>query len=327
MDVYVFGAGASAAEGAPATSDFFAQAWSLLGPRFDPRVRRIWRFLTDVFGVEVTGPEAFACIPAVDEVISLVDWSLFAGQGLGGRYDLPRLYQVRQDLEYCLCAALDAAMGAGPPADGPHARFARAVAASVRPVALISLNYDTLLDTALAAAGLQPDYGLGDQAASGLLLAKLHGSLNWAHCPACGEIVVTARPVAHRLPVEAVVACGRCGNRRLRGLIISPTWRKHYGGARLLQVWDRALRAIQAAQRLTFVGYSLSPADVPLYHLIRRGMLARPGKPWPEIVVINHLPDGDAAARAAHQEAVAGRFRRLFGPSVRCDFSGFHGQL
>ena len=83
MDLYIFGAGASAAEGAPVTRDLFARAFGYLSPAFDDRVAQVWRFLEAVFEVPVDGPDAFAALPPVDEVISLVDWSLHADQGLG----------------------------------------------------------------------------------------------------------------------------------------------------------------------------------------------------------------------------------------------------
>ena len=317
MNVYFFGAGASAAEGAPATRDFLAQAWRLLGPAFDDRVTEVWQFLAYVFGVPVTGPDSFDLVPAVDEVISLVDWSLHANRGLGQRYDPPRLYQVRRHLEHLLCTTLDTALEQHDRRTrGPHARFARQLAAQGRPgdYALVSLNYDTLLDDALMDAGLAPDYALGDQR-QGVILAKLHGSLNWVVCHACGLVAVGAR------------ACRRCGNRRLHGLIISPTLIKSYEGAHLQPVWDRALACVQQADRLTFVGYSLPEADVAVYHLIRRGLLAG-RRPCPPVTVINHTnPAWSESERALHHRAVTARFTRLFGPGVTFDFSGFHGQV
>lgn len=328
MDVYFFGAGASAAEGAPATSDFFARAWQLLAPDFDDRILAAWRFLETIFRVPVTGPAAFDYIPAVDEVVSLVDWSLHVNQGLGYRYDPPRLYQVRRDLEHLLCATLDAALEARPRRlQGIHARFVRNLLSQARPgrFALLSLNYDTLLDDALVDAGASPDYGFrdldlaaGPGRRGGPMLVKLHGSLNWAMCAACGHLEVADEKVAHLLPHVEGLSCSRCGNPRLHGLIISPTWLKSYEGAHLQHIWDLALECIHAARRIVFVGYSMPPADVAIYHLIQRGLLAGQREASPRIEVINHHGD---------EEAVINRFTRLFGPGVTFDFSGFHGQV
>jgi hypothetical protein len=319
MDLYIFGAGASAAEGAPATRDFLARAYEYLSPHFDGRVMEVWRFLEAVFEVCIDGPDRFAAIPPVDEVISLVDWCLHVDQGLGPGYDPARLYQVRRSIEHLLCAALDAALDRSPKADGgPHSRFAQALRERPRgSYALLSLNYDTLLDDALLAAGLTPDYGLSPEEADGPPLLKLHGSLNWAHCPACDQIEVAREQVAHLLPRVAGLSCTRCGNRRLAGVIISPTWLKRYTPPPLTRVFDLALQAVRQARRIVFTGYSLPPADVAIHQVIRRGLLTRTVPDRPLIEVINRGPSA----------AITSRFTRLFGPGVRFDLSGFRGQL
>lgn len=318
MDLYIFGAGASAAEGAPATRNLFARAYRVLGPHFDEQVQEVWSFLEAVFQRPIAGPTAFDDLPPVDEVISLVDWSLHVDQGLGPGYDPPRLYRVRQAVEHLLCSALDAAQEQRcSPADGAHARFARALATrSPGSFVLLSLNYDTLLDDALVAAGLPIDYGLDSHAAGGPLLLKLHGSLNWALCPACDQIETAREQVAHLLPGANGLVCSRCGNRRLAGVIISPTWLKRYSPPKLTRVFERALHAVQQADRIVVVGYSMPPADVAIHHLIRRGLLTRRRSEPPAVEVINHRPS----------EALIDRFRRLFGPNVKFDFSGFRGQ-
>lgn len=320
MEIYIFGAGASAAEGAPATQDFLVRAWELLGPEFDQRIRAVWRFLEAIFCVPVTGPDSFSRLPAVDEVISLVDWSLHENQGLGYHYDPARLFRVRRDLEHLLCATLDAALDSR--SHQAHTRFVQNLITHSRhsPFALISLNYDTLLDSALSAAGLTPDYGLGERR-PGPFLAKLHGSLNWGLCPACSQITVTRTP--------ATAACSRCANRRLHGLIISPTLIKSYRGAHLQQIWAMAQACIQQAERIVFAGYSMPAADIAIYHLLQRGMLAAgEGRPRPAVHVINHTdPNWSAAERTLHEKGVTARFTRLFGPHVTFDFTGFHGQV
>lgn len=335
MEVYLFGAGASAAEGAPATGELFPRAWALLGAEEDRRVAAVWEFLQAVFGVSIESAASFRYLPAVDDVISLVDWSLQTHQGLGHRYDPPRLHQVRRDLEHLVQATLRASLrGAVHRRGGPHARFVRRLAARgmTERCALISLNYDTLLDQALARAGLMPDYGLPGRGAesAGPLLAKLHGSLNWSFCPACGRVAAPGElaAVGGAEGAGALNRCQRCANPHLRGLIISPTLHKSYPAAGLQHVWDRALSAIQLADRLTFVGYSMPQADMPVYHLICRGLLTRRRAGRPAIRVINHertdLPPGQ---RHLERRTLMDRFCRLFGPSVTFDFSGFHGQI
>lgn len=333
MDVYLFGAGASAAEGAPATDEFLATAWQLTDSAADARVAAVWQFLTDVFGGPVSSPASFDYLPPLDQIFSLIDWSLHVDQGLGARYDPARLRQVRRDLEYLVCVALDAALKSREHrAAGPHARFVRRLLEQGRAggFVLLSLNYDTLLDDALSDAGSAPDYGFRDldlRKRQGPLLAKLHGSLNWALCKACDHVEVAHGKVAHRLPHLEGLACSRCGADRLHGMIISPTWLKSYHTPQLRHVWDLALESIQRAERLVFIGYSMPPADIAIFQLIRRGLLTNRSRGRLRVEVINHHHSEEGPfERALREQAVIRHFNQLFGPGVLFDFSGFQGQ-
>lgn len=327
---YIFGAGASSAEGLPGTADFFARAYEGLGPTFVRSAKGVWTFLERVFGVPITGVDSFHYLPPVDEVISLVDHCIDAGQGLGHGYDPARLMRVREWLQQLLCAALDEAVERAPD-QGPHNRFVHQLASGrdAERVGLISLNYDTLLDRAITGAGLGLDYGFyrpdWESRPGSLMLAKLHGSLNWALCPACDHVEVLDTRVAHLLP-RAPVCCSHCGNPRLQGVIVAPTLRKRYTVVQLKHVWSLAFDMLSRACQIVFVGYSLPPADAPVFQLIMRAVLVRADRP--AIHVINHTNNTlSPQEQSWRQEAVTDRFRRLFGPAVTFDFNGFHGQI
>jgi len=68
---------------------------------------------------------------------------------------------------------------------------------------------------------------------------------------------------------------------------------------------------------MVIIGYSMPPADVAVHHLLRRGLLTRSHPEAPKVEVITRRPS----------DAVIDRFRRLFGPGVEFDYSGFHGQI
>jgi hypothetical protein len=326
IDLFLFGAGASAAEGAPATANLFPEAWRLFAGRQDRRVERVWRFLAEVWGQPVGAPADFARLPHLDDVVSMIDWSLHMEQGLGPSWGPRELWDLRQDLTYLLSATLGAAMARGlPQPGGPHERFVRGLGG--RPAVLLSLNYDTLLERALKAGGVEPDYGFDrlnlTAVSPSIPLLKLHGSLNWAHCPACDRIAVLAHPLGKR----ADPVCTRCGSAALDRLIITPTWLKRYTATQLRHVWDLALEAVQAAERLTFIGYSLPPNDVAVAQFLRRAILARPQGRTLEVRVINRTRSGPPEAQYQGQVALADRFIRHFGPGVTFDWRGFHGQV
>lgn len=323
MDVYIFGAGASAAEGAPATGQFLLTAWRLLGNQSDPRIGVVWRFLEGLSGRRIMDEGCFEHLPTVDQLFSLVDWSLHADLGLGPDLDPARLRQVRRDLEHLVAATLEASLRQSGARDaGAHRRLAGALAlrSPDRPYALISLNYDTLLDDALRSGVAPPDYGFdqpgcGEGGGKGPLLLKLHGSLNWVHCKACDRVGVTKGDVAHLLPGRRTLTCSQCGSTRLDGLLVSPTMLRHGLPHPLQSVWERAFQTLRRADRLVFVGYSLPAADVAVLHLIQRALLTRCGQARPAIEVINH------------SDRTVSHFRRLFGPEIRFDLSGFRGQV
>jgi NAD-dependent SIR2 family protein deacetylase len=333
MELYIFGAGASAAEGAPATSQFFKRAWELLGPRFDASATAVWCFLEATFGVPLSSPQSFRFIPAVDEVISLVDWSIHVNQGLGSAYDLPGLQQVRRELEYLIARTLDCAVQPHAlNANGPHARFASSMRQRLEKerVAILTLNYDTLLDQAMAAQGVPFDYGFERLGVDGpgLFLGKLHGSLHWARCTACDQIEVEPSFRAHLPPVASRCTCRRCGSERLQGVIISPTLLKSYQGYQLQHTWRLALDAVQQAHRISFVGYSMPPADIAIYQMLQRGILANRTGCRPFLRVINHhTPGGSSAEMRTRQQGVVDRFSSLFGAEITFDFRGFIGQV
>lgn len=319
MDVYIFGAGASAAEGAPATGQFLLTAWRHFGSQSDPRIGAVWRFLEGLSGRRIVDGGCFEHLPAVDQLFSLVDWSLHADLGLGPDFDPARLRQVRRDLEHLVAATLEASLRqAGARDAGAHRRFAGALASRSpdRPYALISLNYDTLLDDALRSGVAPPDYGFDQpEPGKGPLLLKLHGSLNWVHCKACDRVGETKGDVAHLLPGGRPLTCLHCGSSRLDGLLVSPTMLKQTLPFPLQSAWERAFQALRLADRLVFVGYSLPAADVAVLHLLQRALLTRCGQARPAIEVINH------------SDRIVSHFRRLFGPEIRFDLTGFHGQV
>src|SRR5262249_40159486 len=93
----------------------------------------------------------------------------------------------------------------------------------------ISTNYDTLIDSALEDTAIVEerdmesvvDYGFGeltqpatlaDREDRRFLLCKLHGSLNWLHCPVCFDLVISMGPdVISRLIDDSENSrCVRC---------------------------------------------------------------------------------------------------------------------
>jgi len=65
--------------------------------------------------------------------------------------------------------------------------------------------------------------------------------------------------------------CPECQT-RLRPILITPTYRKDYRNPHLARIWYDAERALQRANRVIFVGYSLPDDDVEVIYLLKRGL-------------------------------------------------------
>lgn len=328
--VYIMGAGASQPEGAPVVIDFLPTAWDLceqglFAVEDRERVERAWEFLRQVYRKPVVGRESFSRLSTLDDVLSLIDFSLQAEQGLHADYGPQQLYDIRTDFYYLISATLAIVLK---DKGQLHYRFIDNILSQLRlgdRVTFISLNYDLLLDAAIVDHGYALDYGLGRAGGPwhqerALALLKLHGSLNWGICPVCDHIEYRADRVQPLLPKGLDCSLCRCPIRQ--GVVITPTLLKTYNATELKNIWPLACRAVQQATKLVFVGYSLSPADVPFLQLLQRGLNSRLNQQAPpELHFVTSAPD------SARQEAFSDRIGRVLDGPFFIDFGGFHGQI
>lgn len=198
--------------------------------------------------------------------------------------------------------------------------------------AIISFNYDTLLDDALTEAGKMSVNGYGvnfsgiygalDHVVSSHLgessaveLYKLHGSMNWLHCPACestfldtaaGGVTVMerlrrayeshlkylARAYAGDLTADwlldigesDVAECHFCRSYLARP-IIPPIHNKSFSRHPFLLPWYRAAMSLASAENIIIIGYSLPPND-----FYSRLLFAFSGDDVRSVVVVNPEP-------------------------------------
>ena len=164
--------------------------------------------------------------------------------------------------------------------------------------AIISLNYDTLIDGRIgdglfhndiftrinhqgsvsdrANYGFDPRYALVDKKKPSqyrsfpfVPIYKLHGSFNWLYCRQCKQIDVTLiNPKNQRLlPYDAssgsLGTCPDCKS-AFEPVIITPSLIKEYKNPYLKRIWAKAKRALARADEIIFVGYSMPDADMIL---------------------------------------------------------------
>ncbi|MDF9408967.1 MAG: hypothetical protein A4E52_01392 [Pelotomaculum sp. PtaB.Bin013] len=318
--VYIFGAGASAAEGAPVLRDFLKIAYQFFKEEhYSTELDIVWEFLEHFYGHETTinHSNELEKFPGLEETFNIVDWSLLQNQAFSIRFPRPRLHELKTALVKLISMTLDKSL---PSYNGMHQAFVSEVIRGGEDIpTFISLNYDIVLDNAIRSTGYELEYGFyGNHlnhmdCCKKIPLYKLHGSLNWSFCPLCGEISEHNEKVAHLLFKDKYsITCLNCGSDSSQAIIIAPTLYKSYNISRLQNVWDCAGKSISLSDRLIFVGYSLAPADTSIIATVKRALNTINKNR--EIIVINP------------SEQACSRYRKIFGENCRVLCQKFTGE-
>jgi len=347
--VIFLGAGASAAEGAPVQHDLFTTYFAGVGaePGKVPASREVANFFQVAFGIDVADLPSSRPLPTFEEVLGLIDLAMTRRESLHGvPLDTPDvdgldLRSLRRSLVLVMADAIRRRVVETP-------TIHRDLVAKLRDggrlqeTSFITTNYDTLIDDALYDHAVSPgvssvgpavDYGfeaLGPRADPGsrkrisINLLKVHGSLNWLHCPACTDLVVTHGPdiVARLLHDIETARCTHCDTMR-EPVIVPPTYYKDLSNVYLGVVWNRAARVLRECSHLIFCGYSLPDADMHIKYLVKTGQMNRLAvQDRLRITLVNHHP----AKKQPAQDQEIERYRRLFGEAVvdaRLSFEDF----
>lgn len=182
---------------------------------------------------------------------------------------------------------------------------------------IITLNWDTLLDTAIYSAceerntildpKIKPDYccynyDLNSNVPStqikargmyNIKIMKLHGSINWLYCPNCGRLFtdfnehISLASITENM--EQPRSCDFCKNDRatfLKPILITPTFLKDINNLHLKSIWHNAYLDLCEATEVIFIGYSLPDADFELKYILKKAL-----SPHAKIKVILHKYD------------------------------------
>jgi len=304
--VYILGAGFSRCAGAPSQDRILNEVFSLekrngfdfYWREFEKRRSELQSFVQEIFEPVNVG--------ARDE-ISLEDLFTFIDKATLERADFNSrteedLRKIRTALEFCIIYMFDEKLRKRPQFydDLANDLVKKRVEAgqSADPFALISLNWDIVLDNAIGEVcqsfnGNIPngevgiDYccyatnrltGLGSMMwkASGgynIKIQKLHGSFNWLVCKRCGRLIYEVGKKATLLTFINKTPCDYCKSQSSLGsLFITPTLLKDLDNTHLRMVWHNAGLDLMEAERVVFVGYSLPLADFELRYLLKKSI-------------------------------------------------------
>lgn len=142
---------------------------------------------------------------------------------------------------------------------------------------IITFNYDTLIEDALKALGINFSYGFYSHNATfrstsvipedgasedTLRLLKLHGSVNWVFSG-------SPDPTDLNLCDDYADVLGETNNPRL--FIQPPTWHKGFKNP-LARVWDCAIDRIGTASSVMIMGYSIPETDQHFRYFLAAGL-------------------------------------------------------
>lgn len=291
--VYILGAGATkaVAPGAPLMNDFLPLAFEHFA--HDRRIQNVCEFVSDFYQGSRFSPDARsnqAILPRLEDVLSQLDLCVTQNRPLSANYPLLKVQKLREDLVYLIGHLLQDRLRRLGVSGQVTYDLVRSLTVED---AIISLNYDIIVDNALVREfGPGVDYGVSirlgywkypdeyseygaraQQMMPPNHLYKLHGSLNWLYCSNCQALDVTVgeKGSMRVFYEERPAICPECHS-PYQALIITPTLLKDYANGLLLQVWRNAERKIKDADHLIFIGYSLADADVEIKCMIKRAM-------------------------------------------------------
>ena len=338
--VFIFGAGASRAAGAPLMSDFLDKAADLMvrGPR---GLKESHKHFENVFSaisdLRTVHHKSFLDFDNIETVFGAIEMALLLRK-LGNlkqneieelRSSLVTL--IFKTLEYSITFHLDEHNRPKPPS--AYDQFANIIkkfrrsendgaTSTTHNFSYITFNYDVSLDLTLDYIGQPYDYHLRSGALSRNStspLLKLHGSINWGLSES-GAIVPWPLNMAQnqidKFGEKCFFDCGsklnlfKHENRPLRGppVIVPPTWNKNEYHGQLSNVWAAAANELSEAENIFVIGYSLPETDSFFRYLYALG--SDSNSRLRHFVVVNTDRSGE----------VEKRFKNLIGRGVEKRF-------
>jgi NAD-dependent SIR2 family protein deacetylase len=146
---------------------------------------------------------------------------------------------------------------------------------------IITTNYDGCMDEAILQHHLPIRRTFGSEHThdpdNAIDLIKMHGSINWSYCESCQDVrefdLLNLKETYQKdtLSYPVIGICKNCEGTR-RPLLVPPLSFKFLMFPNLVDIWNSARQAIEAAHYLIVVGYSFSEADTYITKIISRSM-------------------------------------------------------
>jgi len=309
--LFVFGAGASIAEGVPLQKDilkliFESDDKHLISSEAANQVRI---FIDDSFDI------SDGDYPTLESIFGYLEYFISKREGLGEGYSTLRIIELKEALIQLVHYVISKSARNR---NGTYKKFWQIISKVNRNVSVVTMNYDTLLDEAFDF--LYPDKAYVDYCIElmnyhhydkidpfhwwanprepvivweggdpkPIKLIKMHGSLNWKYCNCCNQVLLTAwdtdidlssmtfrgRTYANCIPYEKEefeLTCPLDKN-RFDTFIVPPSHIKDLSHPAINKLLDEAAIEIRKAKKIVFIGYSFPEADVHIKALFRKNL-------------------------------------------------------
>ena len=338
--VFIIGAGFSANAGLPLQAEFtelFLKARTFKRGKSRKLMPHLGQFVEKTFGFNPT--HDLASYPELEDMFTLLDLSANTGHHLGICYSPQDLRMLRRMLLSRTIHMLNSAYLDGKNKTRPErTRLIEFVSRlSVDRHQFVSLNWDVVLEGCLEEVGaavtpfyspeIRPGVIENDElelpkrkaTQKQMLVAKMHGSINWLYCDCCRRTYSVPVNQVSRLGSQVLksdeveklyddkgpkrLACPFC-TVDLGVRLATFSFQKALRAPMFESSWLEAEKALRRAQRWVFIGYSLPAADFEFKYLLKRVQLAR--EESPEIIVVTKtaIPEESPAIQS---------YRRFFG--------------
>lgn len=293
--VFIFGAGASKADGLPTQAELFKGYFSN-NPQDDFSVV-LNGYFKDFFGIVNTKSEDNKW-PSFEEALAMVEIAVDKEHSFGPVYTASKLNMIRDGLIISMGRAIENCQ-----VDDVtiHEKFLSKLFWRGHyckdEYSFVSFNYDILLDTALMEMlrhGIYSDYGIqfansrdnfkstsfnrwkppGDKS---VLILKPHGSLNWMQCASCDSIAMSGNSKGKIFKTGLLHTIEHCPNDNspMHFVVEPPSYFKRYKNFHLQATWIKLNETLAAADKIVFIGYSMPDADVMIKYAFKRAFFCK----------------------------------------------------
>jgi len=300
--VFILGAGASKAAGAPLMLEFLDVAESLLRGREKPQCVDSFKAVFKArAALQAVHSKSTLDIDNIESVFAAFEMADLFNLALG-ELSADQVKGLSAAIRDVIVETLEASIAfpfrdkrIHPPV--PYAEFLDLIHDFLEndpnSVTVVTFNYDLSLDYAFHFSQLFANYCLAPET-KGTPLLKLHGSLNFTICSkeTCQQITPwqlgeffqianwetyrmgSNQPARLTLNRHIAKSLNHCEQQRAKHpMIVPPTWNKTQHHKLIEPVWQKAALELSDAENIFVIGYSLPPTDLFFRYLFALGTM------------------------------------------------------